>query len=504
MFLPKLNDFKKLAKSANVIPIFKEIIGDLETPVSTYLKLTNSKKNRRYSCLLESVEGGEKIGRFSFIALEPFLIFTTNNNEVSIKEIDEKEIKTRSFKSSNPYYELRKIIKSFSTPESLDLPKFYGGALGYISYEAIKYFENVPITNKNDIKLPELFFIFPKILIIFDHVKHKIKILANAVIKNKHTNLGKNYKQCCDEINNIINKINKTLPRRKLKISHNSINKSTLNSNFTKKEYISAVRKTKEYIMAGDIIQSVISQRFSTEIKVHPFNIYRALRSINPSPYMYYLNFDRLKIIGSSPELLVRKEGNIIETRPIAGTRKRGRTPEEDEKLANELLADEKEKAEHIMLVDLARNDIGKVSKFGSISVPELMIIEKYSHVQHLVSSVKGILNQGKDAFDTLASCFPAGTVTGAPKIRAMEIINELEPCQRGPYAGAVGYFGFNDNMDMAITIRTIIIKNKIAYLQAGAGIVADSVPEKEYKETLNKLKVLFSALIIAEKYLQI
>ncbi len=504
MFLPSFNDFKKLAKSANVIPIYRDVIGDLETPVSTYLKLTTSAKTRKYSCLLESVEGGEKIGRFSFIAIEPFLIFTTNKNEVTLIEIDEEKTKTQHFKSLNPYNELRKIFKRFSSPASLDLPRFYGGTLGYISYEAIRYFENIPITKENDLQLPELFFIFPKTLIIFDHVNHKIKILTNAVIKSKHTNLEKIYKQSCKEINNIIDKINKTLPYKKLKFPQNIPTKSLLTSNFTKKEYISAVSKTKEYIMAGDIIQAVISQRFSTEINIPPFDIYRALRVVNPSPYMYYLNFDYLKIIGSSPELLVRKEGNIIETRPIAGTRKRGKTPEEDEKLTNELLADEKEKAEHIMLVDLSRNDIGKVARFGSISVPELMIIEKYSHVQHIVSSVKGILNRGKDAFDSLISCFPAGTVTGAPKIRAMEIINELEPCQRGPYAGAVGYFGFNDNMDMAITIRTIIVKNKTAYLQAGAGIVADSIPEREYKETLNKLKVLFTALKIAEKKLQL
>ncbi len=502
MFLPCLNDFKKLAKSANVIPIYKDVIGDLETPVSTYLKLTSSAKTRKYSCLLESVEGGEKIGRFSFIAIEPFLIFTTTNNEVALKEIDDKSIKTQHFKSQNPYNELKKIFKRFSSPVSLDLPRFYGGALGYISYEAIRYFENIPITKENDLQLPELFFIFPKTLVIFDHLNHKIKILTNALIKNKHMNLEKIYKQSCNEINGIINKINKTLPCKRSKFPQNNPTKSLLISNFTKKEYISAVSKTKEYIMAGDIIQAVISQRFSTEINISPFDIYRALRVVNPSPYMYYLNLDYLKIIGSSPELLVRKEGNIIETRPIAGTRKRGKTPDEDEKLTNELLADEKEKAEHIMLLDLSRNDIGKVSKFGSITIPELMIIEKYSHVQHIVSSVKGILNKGKDAFDSLVSCFPAGTVTGAPKIRAMEIIEEIEPTKRGPYAGAVGYFSLQKEMDFCITIRTVFIKNDSIYLQAGAGIVADSVPEREYNETKNKAKSLFEAYRIANQEL--
>ncbi|MBA7544699.1 Anthranilate synthase component 1 [subsurface metagenome] len=377
------------------------------------------------------------------------------------------------------------------------LPRFSGGAVGYLSYDLVRFFEKLPEFNSDDLKLPDVYLIFSDTLVVFDHLKHKIKIISNAYVNGE--DLVKSYQRAMAKIDKIIAKLKSPL-NLSSQSSFSKKRKVSFSSNLSKSSFVKKVKKAKEYIKAGDIIQVVISQRFQTEIRTEPFNLYRALRSINPSPYMYYLKFKDLKLIGSSPEILVRLEGGRVTVRPIAGTRPRGKDEKEDRFLEKELLSDEKEKVEHIMLVDLGRNDIGKVCRYGSVKVNELMKVERYSHVMHLVSNVNGKVKKDKDQFDVLRSSFPAGTVTGAPKVRAMEIIEELEPIRRGPYAGAVGYFSFSGNLDACITIRTLVIKNNVAYLQAGAGIVADSIPEKEYEETKNKAKALMEAILLAEK----
>jgi anthranilate synthase component 1 len=375
------------------------------------------------------------------------------------------------------------------------LPRFYGGAVGYIGYEMVRFFEKLPAIKKDDLEIPDMFFVFTDTILIFDNLKHIIKIVSNTHIDNKK-NIRENYKAALRKIDKISEKLKNPIPPKKNTKKHSSLN---FVSNCTKNEFKRNVKISKDYITDGDIIQVQISQRLKAKIKSSPFDVYRALRIVNPSPYMYFLKFDKLNIAGSSPEILVRLEDKKVEIRPIAGTIKRGKNKDEDEVLQRELLSDPKEKAEHIMLVDLARNDLGRISEFNSVKVPELMVIEKYSHVMHIVSDVIGKLRNGLDQFDVLHATFPAGTVTGAPKIRAMEIIDELEKTKRGPYAGTVGYFGFSGNLDSAITIRTTVMKDGYAYIQAAAGIVADSDPEKEYNETLNKMKALVKAIEMAE-----
>ena len=485
---PGLKEFRKLAKKGNLIPLTREILADLETPVSAFKKL--EKDSEGY--LLESVEGGEKFARYSFIGLDPFLIFKSRRKNIEIKE----KGKIRKIKGE-PLDVLKSLMKRFNMVEVPGLPRFSGGAVGYLSYDLVRFFEKLPELNSDDLKLPDIYLIFSNTLVVFDHLKHKIKIISNAYLNGK--NLVKSYQRAMANIDKIIAKLKSPLnlsPQSSLSKGR----KVSFSSNLSKSSFIKKVKKVKEYIKAGDVIQVVISQRFQTEIRTEPFNLYRALRSINPSPYMYYLKFKDLKLIGSSPEILVRLEGDRVSIRPIAGTRPRGKDEREDRFLEKELLSDEKEKAEHIMLVDLGRNDAGKVCRYGSVKVDELMKIERYSHVMHIVSNVSGKVKKDKDQFDVLRGSFPAGTVTGAPKVRAMEIIEELEPIRRGPYAGAVGYFSFSGNLDACITIRTLVIKDKVAYLQAGAGIVADSIPEKEYEETKNKAKALMEAVKLAEE----
>lgn len=377
--------------------------------------------------------------------------------------------------------------------------------MGYIGYDMVRFFEKLPQENIDDLNLPDCIFIFSSCLVIFDHINHTIKIVSHAFIESNalpsSQQVDRAYKLATEKIDEIVHRLRKsvkTIPR-----SPGRKASSPLKSNFTRQDFIRQVRKAKDYIRAGDVIQVVLSQRWEKKIKARPFDLYRALRSINPSPYMYFLKFGDLKIVGSSPEILVRAEKGKVTLRPIAGTRPRGEDEEGDETLKKELLADPKERAEHIMLVDLGRNDVGRVCYYGSVRVDELMTIEKYSHVMHIVSNVVGKLKRGKDQFDLLQACFPAGTVTGAPKVRAMEIIEELEPTRRGPYAGAVGYFSFSGNMDSCITIRTIVVKGDTAYIQAGAGIVADSHPEREYQETKNKAQALLKALEMAERGLE-
>ncbi|MFH1478176.1 MAG: anthranilate synthase component I [Candidatus Omnitrophota bacterium] len=486
---PTKKEFIRLAKTSNVIPVYTEMLADLLTPVSSFLKIKDG-----FSYLLESVEGEEKIARFSFIGMDPSIIFKSKGNKIELKRSGKK----KSFNTASPLREIEKLMRDFKPAKVKGLPRFWGGLVGYMGYDIVRFFEDIPDKNIDTINAPESMFMMADSHIIFDHSTHKIKVVSNAYIKDKRSkkDIEELYNKAVKKIDCIIKKLDSPLPKetlRKKTAKHHKIV-----SNVTKSEFERSVKKAKTYIRSGDIIQVVLSQRFQTQLKCSPFEVYRALRSLNPSPYMYYLNFDDIKLIGSSPELLVRCENKVVETRPIAGTRPRGKNEEEDKAFEEELLEDKKERAEHVMLVDLGRNDIGRVSKAGSVEVSTFMSVEKYSHVMHIVSNCVGKLSDDKNAFDVLEATFPAGTVSGAPKIRAMEIIDELENVKRSSYAGAVGYFSFSGNMDTCINIRTIFVKGKSAYIQAGAGIVADSVPEREYHETVNKAKAMLKAIEIA------
>lgn len=439
----------------------------METPVSAFRKIESE-----YSFLLESVEGGEKIARYSFLGNCP----------------KSKVVRPNSFE------DIRKILNQYKPVKIAGLPRFSGGLVGYIGYDAVRQIERIPDKNPDDLKLPLMHFLLADTILAFDHIKHKILIISNAHIKSNPKNA---YREACARINALERQLKKALKleREEFEVPAQLTPKLKVKSNMSKNDYEGIVRRAKEYIRAGDIIQVVLSQRFETSCSEDPFDIYRILRIINPSPYMYYLKLGDVKIIGSSPEVMVRLENGIATLRPIAGTRRRGKDEEEDQKLAEELLASKKERAEHIMLVDLGRNDLGRVCDFGSVKVTEEMAIEKYSHVMHIVSNVTGKLKRGKDEVDLIEATFPAGTVSGAPKVRAMEIIDELENKKRGLYAGSVGYFGFSGDLDSGIAIRTILIKGKRAYVQAGAGIVADSIPAKEYQETINKARALLAAV---------
>ena len=479
MHYPSKEEFIKLLKQGNLIPVFTEIIADLETPLSAFMKISDGK----YSYLLESVEGGEKIARYSFLGANPLVVFKSDGK-------------------SDPLLHIKKIMSKYKFVPLKGLPRFCGGMVGYLGYDAVRFFEKIPDKNKDELKLPQALFVMTDTFLIFDHVNHSIKIVALAHVKK---NAAQAYDKAIKDIERLKAKLKKPLSVRKSKVKSNPLTgagkaKVKIESNFTKEEYESLVEKAKEYIKAGDIIQVVPSQRFKVKITAKPLDIYRALRSVNPSPYMFYLQFDKIKIAGSSPEVMVRCEDGNIELRPIAGTRPRGKNEEDDKRLGKELLKDAKERAEHIMLVDLGRNDVGRVANFKSVDVDELMVIERYSHVMHIVSNVIGKLKKGKDVFDVVRAAFPAGTVSGAPKIRAMEIIDELENTKRGLYAGAIGYFSFSGNMDTCIAIRTILIKNGTAYIQAGGGVVSDSVPATEYQETVNKAKAMVKAIELAER----
>ena len=495
MYCPDRKKFIKIAKQGLVIPVYREILADLQTPVSAFRKLS---KRSKYSFLLESVEGGENIGRYSFLGIDPYLTFQSKGNKYKIMSGNNK----KQGLTNDPLDELKSIMKSFKGFYVEGLPRFTGGAVGYLSYPMIRFWEKIPQTKDDDLQIPDMFFLITETVVLFDHVQHKMKIICNVFIKDTDKNsLNKIYDRTVNKIDAVVEK----LKTESLYLKQKKINKkpSTWKSNFTIKNFIEVVDQAKKYIRAGDILQVVLSQRWAKKTNAEPINIYRAIRSLNPSPYMFYLDFDKFKIIGSSPEIMVRKEKDKIILRPIAGTRPRGKNDEEDNKLIKELLSDPKERAEHIMLVDLGRNDVGRAAVLGSVKVTEVMSIEKYSHVMHIVSNVEGNLKKGCDEYDVLKASFPAGTVSGAPKIRAMEIIEELEPNQRGPYAGTVGYFSFSGNLDSCITIRTIILNKDTAYIQAGAGIVADSVGEREYKESFNKAKALMEAVELAEEGLE-
>ena len=493
MYFPSQNEFIKLQAKGNLIPVYREILGDLETPVSAYYKIAKASK---YSFLLESVEGEEKVARYSFVAADPELVFESKNASAKILQRKDGKYSQKKYPiSDSPFTFLRKIMSRYK-PVNIDgLPRFYGGMVGYIGYDVVRFFERLPERTKDDLKLPDILLVLAKNSLIFDHLNHKIKVVSCVETNPKDSAQEKlrKYHQALKEIDRTIEKLKH--PLAKMPSGKNHSNHFAVHSNLTKSRFKNIVTQAKKEITRGEIIQVVLSQRFEVAVKTDPLNIYRELRSLNPSPYMYFLNFDGIQIIGSSPELLVRCEDGVVETRPIAGTRRRGKDEKEDQALSKDLLNDPKEKAEHIMLVDLGRNDLGRVCEQGSVKISEFMTIEKYSHVMHIVSNVKGKLKKGKDAFDILEAAFPAGTVSGAPKIRAMEIIEGLESLKRGPYAGCIGYFSFNGNLDTCITIRTIVVNKGKAYTQAGAGIVADSKPAQEYKETVNKAKAQILAI---------
>ena len=493
MLKPTLKEFKEKSKQGNLIPVYKEVLADLDTPVSAYMKMCGGE----YSFLLESVEGGEKWARYCFLGFDPSIIISIKGNEVVVEK--NGQAKSILITQGNPLVGLKDILARYQPVDVEGLPRFSGGAVGFVSYDMVRSFEDLPEDTVDDLQVPDARFVITDTLLIFDNVAQTIKIVSNAHVDNE--NIEESYNQAVKNIDAIEKKLRTSLPvdvNNKKSPKIDSLN--CIESNFKKEHFINSVQKIKNYILEGDVIQVVLAQRLKFNISKDPFTIYRALRSINPSPYMYYLKFGDLEIVGSSPEILVRLEGDKIEVRPIAGTRKRGQSEEEDQALENDLLNDEKELAEHIMLVDLGRNDVGRVAKINSVSVNEKFTIERYSHVMHIVSNVQGELKQGLDGYDVLAATFPAGTLSGAPKVRAMEIIEELEPTRRGLYGGAVGYISFNGNMDTAIAIRTLLIKNKTAYLGVGAGIVADSIAENEFEETMNKGKALLKAIELAEK----
>ncbi len=487
MIYPQREEFLEKARFANLIPVYKEIIADLETPITIFQKVCKSGP----SYLLESGEIGEKFGRYSFIGCKPFADFKSMEGRNVLSLLQGIEEITRE----NPLEALREVMKKFTPAEDKGLPRFYGGAVGYVGYDFVQHLEDIPLP-EDDLGLPVLSFMFAGLVLIYDHWRHSLKVVKNVWLRD---DAESEYRRACEDIQGVLEALKKPLPPLKEK-GDISFEEVFFGSNVSRKDYMSQVVKAKEHIARGDIFQVVLSQRFEAPLKVDPFTLYRVLRTVNPSPYMYYLDFDDVKVVGSSPEPLVRLEDGVVETRPIAGTRPRGHTAEEDQRLSEDLQSDQKEKAEHIMLVDLARNDLGRICEFGSIEVNNLFSVEKYSHVMHMVTEVKGRLKEGRDAFDVLSACFPAGTVSGAPKIRAMEIISQMENCRRGPYAGAVGYFGFSGNMDTCITIRTMVIKNNKIYVQAGAGIVADSQPDEEYQETRHKAAALLKAINLAEE----
>ena len=489
MHKPDLETFNNLAEEAGLVPVYREIVADLDTPLTIFAKVASQDS---HAFLFESLEGGEKWGRYSFIGFDPLMTFTSSQEHMEIKRDEKVEIRT-----GNPLQELRNLLASFKAHQAESLPRFFGGLVGYLGYDMVRFMEKLPDSH-TPLDLPDSSFMVPRTVLIHDSFKQKL-VIVNCVEIGKGDNPAEQYEKACNQIDEVAARLKQPLPYDFVE-SPSGDHEHEFTSNMDEKSFKEMVQTAKEYILAGDIIQVVLSQRFHTETDLSPFALYRALRHINPSPYLFYIQLGNVIQIGSSPEILVRLENNEIELRPIAGTRHRGKTLAEDRALEEELLADPKERAEHLMLVDLGRNDAGRVAVPGSVEVRDLLVVERYSHVMHIVSGVHGLLADGRDQFDVMSACFPAGTVSGAPKIRAMEIIDELEPERRGPYAGAVGYFGFSGNMDFCITIRTFVMRESDLWIQAGAGIVADSDPGKEFEETLNKARGLRRAVELAEK----
>ncbi len=476
------------------VPVYRALLADLETPVSVYMKLKQAGKP---AFLLESVEGGEQVGRYSFIGVNPKGVLTVQDNIVSF----ERDGETTQFAIPEGQDPLHVIKRHFQTvnPVALEgLPRLVGGAVGYMSYDIVRYFEDLPATASDDLRVPTVAFMLPDTLVIFDHAMHQLIVLANA--HNTGDDPDRAYDRAIESIDGIVESLSAPMFHQAYDLPMNG-ERADPKANVEKHVHEDRVRVAKEYIRDGDAFQIVLAQRFSRATEASPLQIYRALRATNPSPYMFLLEFsDDLTLVGASPEMLVRLEDGIAYNRPLAGTRRRGATEQEDLALEEELINDPKERAEHVMLVDLGRNDLGRVCDYGTVKVTRMMYVERYSHVMHITSQVEGALRQGMDAFDLVRATFPAGTLSGAPKVRAMEIIEELEETRRGPYGGAVGYFSFDGSMDMCITIRTLLMQNGIISVQAGGGIVADSDPEAEYYETINKAKAVFEAVKYAEK----
>jgi len=491
----ELRQVVRLAERYNVIPVVRRLLADTETPIRVFRQLSRDRR----AFLLESVEGGIKWARYSFIGTDPFLVLRLKKNKVTLEEAGRK----RSFATSEPLKLLRERLRNYRSPALTELPPFTGGAIGFFGYDLLQYYERkLPPHSVDDLVMDDMQFMFCDRVIAFDHLKQQVLVIGNVHVPEggSEADIEAAYDEACAGIDAIIRRLRGPAPSEAPAAAPPADPQlGDIRSNLTREQFIRNVERAKEYIRAGDIFQVVLSQRFHIETEVDPLHVYRVLRTMNPSPYMYVLKLDEEVIVGTSPELLVKVDKGRVETRPIAGTRPRGRTPEEDAAFERELLADEKERAEHVMLVDLGRNDLGRVSVFGSVRCDAYMEIERYSHVMHIVSNVTGKLREDKDFFDAFLSCLPAGTVSGAPKLRAMQIIAELENEARGAYAGAIGYLGFNGNLDTCITIRTIIFKNGKAYVQAGAGIVWDSDPEKEYEETVNKAKALLKSIRAAE-----
>jgi len=485
MTITTFEEFKDLAQRGTFVPVCKEMVADMLTPVSAFLKVA---EHSDYAFLLESVEGGEQVGRYSFLGKDPFLILRSRGGKTLIDRMGESREIDKPFIAT-----VRELMAGFHSPFVPGLPRFTGGAVGYLAYDAAAWFEPVPLQPTSETDEEAGFMLFDTVL-AFDHVRHRILIIANARITGDE-DLESLYQFACTKIEFVERELDRTLSKAPPATGA----PLEVTSNVTRDEFEQMVRTAKEYIAAGDIYQVVLSQRFEARVTTDPFTVYRALRHVNPSPYMYFLRIGGRSIVGSSPEMLVRVEGRRVETHPIAGTRPRGRSEEEDVRLAEELKRNEKERAEHVMLVDLGRNDVGRVAEYGSVRVPTYMTLERYSHVMHLVSIVEGRLRDDYDRLDALVACFPAGTVSGAPKVRAMEIIAELENRRRGVYAGAVGYLDFAGNLDFCITIRTVVIEQARAFVQAGAGIVADSNPTAEYEETRDKARGVIRALELAQ-----
>jgi anthranilate synthase component 1 len=496
MISPGREEFLERARQGNLIPVYREILADMETPVSAFRKLGG----QPHSFLLESVTGGERIGRYSFIGSDPFLVLKTKGRDVEIRAGGETRRRPLE-PGEDPLHVLKGLMTGMRFVPDADLPPFCGGGVGYMAYDTVRFFERLPDTSEDDRGLPDCYFVLTDTLLIFDHVRHKIKVLCNARVDGDP---HRAYDEAVAKVDALVAALRLPAPGRAAESRQpRAESRLPLTTTMSQAEYEAAVVRAKEYIAAGDIIQVVLSLRLGVGITSDPFDIYRALRSVNPSPYMFYLCFEECRLLGASPEILVTERGGAVTTRPIAGTVRRGRTPAEDALLEAQLLADPKERAEHVMLVDLHRNDIGRVCQYGSVRVDELMVTEKYSHVIHIVSNVVGRLRPDRDGYDLIRASFPAGTLSGAPKIRAMEIIEELEPKKRGPYGGAIGYFSFSGDLDTCITLRTIVIQGNQAYIQAGAGIVADSVPASEYQESMNKAGALLRAIELAEAGLE-
>ena len=495
MYTPSLEQFRVLARQGNLIPVARQILADMETPVSAFRKIDSG----NYAFLLESVEGGEQWGRYSFLGSNPSLVVRARGDRVEVLQGQGVE---SLGEVRDPFTALQRILAQHRAVAVPGFPRFTGGLVGYLGYDTVRHLERLPATATADLGFPDAVFLLTDTLLIFDNVTHRITVVSNALVQDQSDRgVERTYRESQRKIDAIVAALRR--PVGAPTGFAGSGRSAEPDSTFSRQGFCEAVQKAKAYIQAGDAIQVVLSQRLALTTEADPFDVYRALRVVNPSPYMYYLRLGDLKVVGSSPEMLVRLEGERIDLRPIAGTRPRGATEDEDGALATELLADPKERAEHIMLVDLGRNDVGKVARVGSVVVSDLMTVERYSHVMHLVSHVRGTVEPGRSAFDVLGACFPAGTVTGAPKVRAMEIIEELEPVRRGPYAGAVGYVSFSGNLDTCITIRTILFSRGVALIQAGAGIVADSDPEREYEETMNKARALRRAIELAETGLE-